>query len=157
MTGDWSRTESRMGPLWVCGRKLRSRVSTKSHALGNVLSGGVFFGKSCGGGVQGPLIRSNDRPGGALYLGGLRQLPAGRPVAVFARLARLRDRARGAALAARRLLGLHRLEGPVRAAALFQPPAQARPADPLGDRLYAAGAAAGAGFPWLDQRRVRWG
>ena len=82
----------------------------------------------------------------ALYLRRVQQLPAGRPLAVQPVGARLRPEHGGAPRPARRLLGLHRLEGSLRQARVLAAAAQAHPAAAPGARLYAAGDAAGRDF-----------
>src|SRR5229473_8645161 len=57
---------------------------------------------------------AHDRAGRAVYVGGLRYLSPGGSLALFALRSRVQTRSGGAACASRRLLGLHRLERPVR-------------------------------------------
>src|SRR5258706_8326604 len=78
--------------------------------------------------------------GRAVYVGGLRYLPSGGSLALFALRSRVQARSGGAACASRRLLGLHRLEGPVRQGGIFRPAAQARADEAPGARLHPAGA-----------------
>ena len=66
-------------------------------------------------------------------------------------------RQRRAARAARRLLGLHRLEGSLCQARVLAAPAEAHAAAAHGVRLYAAGDAAGARFPRLGRQGLRRG
>ncbi len=83
-------------------------------------------------------------PGGAgrtVHLRGMQQLPAGRPLAERAGRRRVRLRSRRAALAARGLLGLHRVEGSVREGRLHRPSAPICPRSRGGDRVHAAGRA----------------
>src|SRR5258708_2322517 len=71
----------------------------------------VFYGEFPCLGMHGPIRRTYGGAGGALYLGGLQQLPAGRPLALRSGGEGLHAWTGGAAFAACRLLGLHRLEG----------------------------------------------
>src|SRR5258706_6768298 len=64
--------------------------------------------------------------GRTIYVGGLRYLPSGGPLALSALRSRVQVRSGGAACASRRLLGLHRLERPVREGGIFRAAAQAR-------------------------------
>src|SRR5258706_11131778 len=81
--------------------------------------------------------------GRALYVGGLRYLPSGGSLALFALRPRIQARSGGAACASRRLLGLHRLEGPVREGGILRAATQAPAHEAPGVRLHPAGAAAG--------------
>src|SRR5258708_29020717 len=64
--------------------------------------------------------------GRAVYVGGLRYLPSGGSLALFALRPRIQARSGGAACASRRLLGLHRLEGPLREGGILRAATQAR-------------------------------
>src|SRR6266853_3009161 len=58
--------------------------------------------------------------GRAVYVGRLRYLSSGGSLALFALRSRVQARSGGTACAPRRLLGLHRLEGPVREGGIFR-------------------------------------
>src|SRR5262245_44053967 len=96
-----------------------------------------------GGRLHRPLRTAYHRAGRALYVRRLRQLPPGRPVALVAGEPRTWAGPGRSDRAPCRLLGLHRLEGPLRQGPVHLPPAQARTGDAREDRLYAAGVAAG--------------
>src|SRR5258706_3854303 len=81
--------------------------------------------------------------GRAVYVGGLRYLASGGSLALLALRPRIQARSGGAACASRRLLGLHRLEGPLREGGIFRAAAQARAHEAPVVRLHPAGAAAG--------------
>ena len=110
--------------------------------------------------MPGPLRAPYDRPGRALHLGGLRQLPARRPLAAGPGRARPRPERVVPLVAARELLGLHRLEGPVcPAARSADRQRKLAQVDAGTDRLYAPGDAAGAGFQALGRAALstrRW-
>ena len=115
-------------------------VSTKAHESRALCSGRCFVNvceRRPGGRVQGGLRAGHGRPGRALHLRGLQQLPAGRPLAVRPRPQRPGPGPGGAARAARRLLGLHRLEGPLRQARVLAAAAQALAAAAHGAGLHA--------------------
>ena len=105
--------------------------------------------------VRGQIDRAHRGIGRAVHLRGLQQLPPRRPLAVVARVGHAGLGRPGAARPARRLLGLHRLEGPLCQASLYGPATNDCGAAACAFRLYAAGLATGARLPGLGLERVR--
>src|SRR3970282_2495592 len=86
-------------------------VSTKAHAPGPCFALPCVRVPGRRAAVQRKLGTPYRGPRRAVHVGGLQQLPAGGPLAAEPGREGLCPRARGAAFAARQLLGLHRLGG----------------------------------------------